>query len=86
MHIDHILTVAVRAWLYRVFTAIFALLITYGVVGGAQSGQWLGLVAAILGFANAGVASAYTPRDGNLQAPQHEARKEKSKHALDEKE
>lgn len=47
----------VRAWLYRVTTAVTPLLIAYGVVDGNRAALWMAAVSAALGT---GTAAAYT--------------------------
>ncbi len=52
------LTPQVRAWLYRIATALVPLLIAYGALSESTAPLWIALAGAIL---SSGTAAAYTP-------------------------
>jgi len=52
---------AVRAWIYRVLTAVVPLLIAYGVVDDRTSVLWLALAGAALGTGLASLNTSTTP-------------------------
>lgn len=52
------LTPQVRAWLYRIATALIPLLIAYGALSESTAPLWIALAGAIL---SSGTAAAYTP-------------------------
>ena len=49
-----------RAHIYRICTALIALLAVYGLVGEAEAAQWALLAAAILGVGEGTLAAANT--------------------------
>lgn len=51
---------AKRAWLYRISVALVPLLVAYGLINNSASALWVGLVGALLGTANSGLASIHT--------------------------
>ena len=53
----------IRAYIYRIVTAVFATLIVYGVVGPGDAAVWFELVAAVLGLGTAGLAAVNTSTD-----------------------
>lgn len=53
------LSPAVRAYLYRIATAVAPVLVLYGVLSETEVAAFLGVLVAVLGT---GTASAYTPR------------------------
>lgn len=50
----------VRAWLYRVATAVVPLLVAYGVVAESEAALWIGLAGAVLAAGEGALASAFT--------------------------
>ncbi|HEX7038689.1 MAG TPA: hypothetical protein VF202_01090 [Trueperaceae bacterium] len=50
----------VRAYIYRVLTALAPLLVAYGVVAEGTVGLWLQLAGAVLAAGGTGLAAAYT--------------------------
>lgn len=50
----------VRAWIYRVLTALVPLLIFYGVISDTEASLWLGIAAAVLALGEGALASMYT--------------------------
>ena len=53
------LTPRLRAWLYGILTALFPLIIAFGVLEASTAPLWLALGAAVLGT---GTALVHTPR------------------------
>jgi len=51
----------VRAWLYRIGTAVVPLLVFYGVLAENAAALWVGLLGAVLGFGQSAMAAAHTP-------------------------
>lgn len=54
------LTEPVRAWIYRVSVAAFAVAVLYGLFDDGDVEKWLYLIGAILGTGNAGLATLHT--------------------------
>lgn len=52
----------VRLYLYHVLTAVFALLMTYGVIGAEGVEAWLLVSSALLGMGGTELAAKNTPR------------------------
>ena len=50
----------VRAYIYRVLTALVPLLVAYGVVTEGTVGLWLQLAGAVLAVGGTGLAAAHT--------------------------
>jgi len=50
----------VRAWLYRIGTAVVPILVFYGVLAENAAALWIGLLGAVLGFGQATLAAAHT--------------------------
>lgn len=59
----------VRAWIYRVATAVVPLLILYGVLSDSEAAVWLGVSGAVLDFGTSGLAARNTPRKTTDQVP-----------------
>ena len=62
--VGRIIDIRFRKWLYRVGTAVGAILVMYGIINSEQLVVWLALLLAVLGItadANVGVAGV-TPR------------------------
>lgn len=51
-----------RAYLYRVFTAVVPILVTYGVLSDGDASLYLGLAGAVLALGEGALASANTKR------------------------
>lgn len=49
-----------RAWIYRVSTAAFAVLVAYGLLSPDEVSAWLQLAAAVSAFGSSGLAAANT--------------------------
>lgn len=50
----------VRAWLYRVATAVVPLLVAYGVIAESEAALWVGLAGAVLSAGEGALASRHT--------------------------
>lgn len=51
-----------RKWIYRIGSAVIALLVAYGLLSEAEAAEWAILLAAILGVGESSLAAANTPQ------------------------